>query len=178
MLRRMSVLFAFSLFLTVAAKAQDSTVTAPVADSADVASPEAIIAATYDVISGPAGPRDWDRFLSLFGEGARLIPTGCNPQTKACGARVLTPGEYSKSAGAYFNDNGFFERSVHDVVERYGLIAHVFSTYESRHAADDAEPFVRGINSFQVRYDGKRWYVMSIMWVDEKTSGEIPSKYR
>jgi len=29
----------------------------------------------YDVISGPAGPRNWDRFRSLFVPGARLIPT-------------------------------------------------------------------------------------------------------
>ncbi len=34
-----------------------------------------IIAAVYDVISGPAGPRDWDRFRSLFYSGARLIPS-------------------------------------------------------------------------------------------------------
>ena len=140
----MSILLAALILLpSTAALAQDSTVKAmPQADSADVASPEAIVAAAYDVISGPAGPRDWDRFRSLFGEGARLIPTGCNPETKACGARVLSPDDYVQTAGAYFNDNGFFERGIHNEVERYGLIAHVFSTYESRHAADDAEPFV------------------------------------
>ena len=34
---------------------------------ADVASVDAIVAALYDVISGPAGaPRDWDRMRSLF----------------------------------------------------------------------------------------------------------------
>src|SRR5450432_4263344 len=49
---------------------------APAANPADVASPDAILAATYDVISGPAGQqRDWDRFRSLFYPGARLIPT-------------------------------------------------------------------------------------------------------
>src|SRR5207249_6447509 len=42
----------------------------------DVESIDAIIAATYDVISGPAGKRrDWDRERSLFYPGARLIPT-------------------------------------------------------------------------------------------------------
>jgi len=43
----------------------------PAAKPADVASPDAILAATYDVISGPAGQkRDWDRFRSLFLSGA------------------------------------------------------------------------------------------------------------
>ena len=49
----------------------------PEADPADVESIDAIIAALYDVISGPIGEkRDWDRFRSLFVPDARLIPTG------------------------------------------------------------------------------------------------------
>ena len=40
----------------------------------DVKSPEAIVTACYDVISGPAGDRNWDRFRSLFVPDARLIP--------------------------------------------------------------------------------------------------------
>ena len=49
----------------------------PAAKPADVASPDAILAAAYEVISGPAGQaRDWDRFRSLCLPGARLIPTG------------------------------------------------------------------------------------------------------
>jgi len=46
------------------------------ANPADVSSIEAILAAVYDVISGPAGKqRDWDRMRSLFLPGARLIST-------------------------------------------------------------------------------------------------------
>ena len=48
----------------------------PVANPADVASIDAIMATAYDVISGPAGEeRDWDRERSLFLPRARLIPT-------------------------------------------------------------------------------------------------------
>ena len=46
------------------------------ANLTDVGSIDAIIAAAYDVISGPAGKRrDWDRMRSLLTPGARLIPT-------------------------------------------------------------------------------------------------------
>ncbi len=56
------------------------TPAAPAANPADVASVDSIIAAVYDVISGPAGKkRDWDRMKSLFLPGARLIPTGARP---------------------------------------------------------------------------------------------------
>src|SRR6476619_4934330 len=66
----------------------------PPANPADVATMDSIIAAVYDVISGPAKtPRNWDRFRSLFVPGARLIPTG-RRQTGEVVARVRTPEEY------------------------------------------------------------------------------------
>src|SRR5271169_2238910 len=40
---------------------------------ADVKSRDAIVAALYDSISGPAGERDWERFRSLFIPEAQLI---------------------------------------------------------------------------------------------------------
>ena len=61
-------------------ESQSNETTAPAANPADVSSIDAIIAAVYDVISGPAGKkRDWDRMRSLFMPGARLIPTGPRP---------------------------------------------------------------------------------------------------
>lgn len=83
--------------------------TAPAANPADVSSIDAIIAAVYDVISGPAGKkRDWDRMRSLFVPGARLIPTGTRP-TGESGARMLTVEDYITNAGQYLEKEGFFE---------------------------------------------------------------------
>src|ERR1700747_1308133 len=45
----------------------------PEASPKDVQSLDAIVAAIYDVISGPPGARDWNRFNSLFTADARLI---------------------------------------------------------------------------------------------------------
>ena len=48
----------------------------PAAAPADVASMDAIMAALYDVISGPPGKaRDWNRMRSLFVPGAHMVPT-------------------------------------------------------------------------------------------------------
>src|SRR5438309_10139813 len=100
----------------------------------EVNSVEAILAATYDVISGPAGKkRDWDRFRSLFYPGARLIPTGKRPGDTEVRARVLTPEDYIERGRAGLEKEGFLERGVSNKIDRYGNIAHVFSTYESRH---------------------------------------------
>ena len=144
----------------------------------DVSSIEAILAATYDVISGPAGKkRDWDRFRSLFYPGARLIPTGKRPNESEVRARVLSPDDYVERSALVLEKDGFFERGVSSQTVRYGNIAHVFSTYESRHKADDGTPFARGINSFQLVNDGKRWWVMTILWQAETAENPIPAEY-
>jgi len=150
---------------------------APRADSADVHSVDAILAALYDVISGPAGQkRDWNRFASLFHAGARLVPTGRRPDGTIV-SRVITPQEYAERSGAMLERDGFFEKEIARTTERYGNIVHAFSSYESRHAAADATPFARGINSIQLFNDGTRWYVLTIFWEGETPANPIPAKY-
>ena len=148
------------------------------ADSADVSSLDSIMKAVYSVISGDAGkPRDWDRFNSLFYKDSRLIPAGKNPQTGVISAHTFTPEEYISRAKPFFEKEGFYESEKARQVEIYGNIAHVFSTYESRHAANDPKPFARGINSFQLFNDGKRWWVLTIYWEAETPETPLPKKY-
>jgi hypothetical protein len=148
------------------------------ADPADVSSVDALMKAVYDVISGDAGKaRNWDRFRTLFHSDARLIPTGKNPQTGIVNARVLSPEDYIKRSEPFLVKEGFFEREIARRVEQYGNIVHVFSTYESRHKLDDKTPFARGINSFQLYNDGKRWWVLTIFWQGETPENPIPKEY-
>jgi len=148
------------------------------ADPKDVDSLDSIMKAVYDVISGDAGKvRDWDRFRSLFHKDARLIPSGKNAQTGVIGARVLTPEDYVKNSGPYLEKNGFHEREISRHVDQYGNIAQVFSTYASFHKSDDKDPFMRGINSFQLFNDGKRWWVVTIYWQQESKDNPIPKEF-
>jgi len=161
------------------------TPTAPVAappvkeaNPADVGSLDAIMKAVYDAISGDAGQkRDWDRFRTLFHKDAKLIPTGKNAQTGLVGARFLTPEDYVQRAGPNLEKDGFHERELARKVDQFGNIAQVFSTYHAFRKKDDKEPFLRGINSFQLMNDGKRWWVISIYWQAETPDNPIPAKY-
>ena len=176
------------LFLPAVAPAQQPTqppretprkspVAVPSAAPADVASIDAIVAALYDVISGPAGEkRDWDRFRSLFIPGARLIPTGISPEG-AGWHRMASPDDYALNAAAMLERDGFFEREIGRRLDRFGNIAHVFSAYDSRRTVEDAEPFARGINSIQLWNDGTRWYVVTIFWQPESDATPIPAEY-
>ena len=147
------------------------------ADPKDVSSPKAIIAAVYDVISGPAGQkRNWDRMRTLFVPDARMIPTGKRP-TGEITRRVLTVEDYITNSGPFLEKDGFFEKEIGNKTEQYGNVVHIFSTYESKRAATDEKPFMRGINSFQLWYDGKRWWVITILWQSESKDTPIPEKY-
>ena len=144
--------------------------------AADVASPDATLAALYDVFSGDAGqPRDWDRFRNLFVPFARLVPAA--PRKDGAAPPVLSPEDYVQRAGANFAKAGFFEREVARREERYGTILHAFSTYESRHAREDKEPFARGINSIQLVQHAGRWWVVTVMWDQERPDNALPSQY-
>jgi hypothetical protein len=154
----------------------------PVAKPEDVKSPEAILNAVYSVISGGKGQaRDWDRMRSLFIPDARLIPavaaSAANGGAAHSDAIVLTVDGYIERSRARLMSDGFFEHSVNNVMEQFGNIVEVWSTYESRHSPDDAQPFARGINSFQLLKDGDRYWVVNIFWDAETPAKPIPARY-
>ena len=142
----------------------------------DVDTIEHILAAVYDVISGPAGaPRDWDRFRTLYYPGARLIPTRRDDKG-AITARVLTPEDFVTRGKEIFANQGFFETPIANRVEQWDHMVHVWSTYESRHAKGE-QPFTRGVNSFQLINDGARWWILSTCWENEDPGHPLPDKY-
>lgn len=152
---------------------------APAATSAanpkDVESVDAILAALYGVISGPAGERDWNRFRSLFLPEARMGAVRKKPDGSFI-ASTFTAEGYVERAGSYFKEHAFYESELSRKTEEFGHEAHVFSTYESRNAPGE-KPFARGINSIQLFNDGKRWYVVSIFWDEERQENPLPEKY-
>lgn len=147
---------------------------APAARPADVASPEALVAACYDVISGPAGPRDWSRFRSLFLPSARMTVAGVG-KDGAVHLRVLGIDDYVARAGGAMAKEGFVERGVRNQTLRWGHTATVRSVYESRHAAGDATPFAGGVNTFNLVNDGGRWWVASLQWEASSPSLAVPT---
>jgi len=147
-------------------------------DPRDVESIDAIIAASYDVICGPAGKkRDWNRDRSLFYPGARLIPTAKPGSNDGLAPQILDVEGFIARVEPYFAEHGFFETEIARRTEQFGHIAHVWSTYESRHSADDSKPFMRGINSFQLFYDGNRWWIVNIFWQQESAEDPIREEY-
>jgi hypothetical protein len=133
---------------------------------------EATVLAMYNVISGPAGRHDWDRFKELFAPGARLIDTRIKDGVLT--TTVRTPDEFATASQVYLADHGFFEHPVATRTVRFRDMAHVWSTYESRHASADEQPFARGINSIQLVRSGEQWRILTIQWEEEDAAHPLP----
>ena len=147
----------------------------PAAKPDDVSSMDAILRAIYDVISGPAGTRDWSRFRSLFLPEARFTEVATNPD----GSKTILAwnvDEFVRDAGAIFAKEPFYEKAIVNRPETYGNVTQVFSSYASRRSLT-GKPFERGINSIQLINDGKRWWVLSILWDSERADNPLPAKF-
>ena len=144
-------------------------------DSASVATLDATIKSLYEVISGPAGPRDWPRLRGLCTSNCQFNAVAKNKE----GGSALKLGdveEYIKNATPFFDKNGFYESEISRSVDQFSHIAQVFSTYESRFE-EKGEVFARGINSIQLVWDTKRWWVANVLWNAENQEEPIPKQY-
>jgi hypothetical protein len=135
----------------------------------------ATVLAVYNVISGPAGRRDWRQFEALFAPDARLVISTVKDGAPA--TVVLTTKDYIERTTPRFNDGGWFERPVASRVLRYGNIAHVWSTYEGREASNQEKASIRGINTFQLVRIGSDWKVQSLVWQQEDAAYPIPPQF-
>jgi hypothetical protein len=139
----------------------------------DVSTIEGIVKASYETISGGVGvPRDWGRDRTLFAPESQSVGVRVDPKTGAVAAKSITEQEYADQDDAWMVKNGFTERELKHVIKRFGNVATVLSSYETRTATD--KTVRRGVNIFQLYYDGKRWWILSMVWDDERPDNPIP----
>ena len=109
----------------------------------------------------------WDRFRALFDAHARLVRVAGDQTT------TMTPDEFIAAVDAG-PQRPVSERELARRTDTYAGIAHVFSSYD-RVRSDGTS--VRGINTIQLRNDGCRWWITSLMWADEHADDPMPSRY-
>jgi hypothetical protein len=138
---------------------------------------DATLAALYGVISGPAGqPRDWDRMRALFIPNARIMVILPDPDG-GYGVRNMDVEGYISVSGPLLERDGFFETEIARQTDTFGQLSQVFSTYEGRYRQEDKEPRIRGINSIQLYHDGRRWWILGLVWRAEDATLKLPEQY-
>lgn len=128
----------------------------------------AVIDEMYDMISGPAGPRDWSRQANCFLPEAVQVRTWVDeagrPQKLA-----MTLADYARNTTPYFAAGPFYEVETARRVDRFGNIAHVWSNYEARTSPDESVVERRGINSIQLfNHPDHGWRILHMIWDNER----------
>jgi hypothetical protein len=148
----------------------------------DGSSVDAIIAALYASVShGPESEPNWKRMQSLFLPAGILIPPKRPSETTFTVLDLDGFQDFFTKATVAAKQRGetgaFFETEADRQLDCFGNVCQAFSTYASRRAPSEPQPFARGINSIQLVNDGNRWWIASVAWDTERTDNAIPARY-
>jgi hypothetical protein len=140
----------------------------------DVGTIEGIVTASYETISGGVGvPRQWGRDRTLFDPNSRSVAIHVDAKTGAIKTESMTEQDFSDRSDASLVKDGFTERELKHVIKRFGNVATVLSSYEGSASGKVIE---RGVNIFQLYFDGKRWWILSMVWDEERPNNPIPKE--
>lgn len=111
-------------------------------------------------------PSASSRFRALFAKEATVVGAGDDGQLRG-------PLNVDAYLALRERSGPRLERELSRRTERFGQIAQVFSTYR-RDVLNTQE---RGINSLHLRYDGARWWIVSLLWAPESVEYPLPKRY-
>ncbi|MEQ9401233.1 MAG: DUF4440 domain-containing protein [Longimicrobiales bacterium] len=133
----------------------------------DVSTLDGILAAYYDVVSGPAGSLpDRARDRSLHHPDALVALAGRGDDGRPTLATMTIDGYHDRFGGE--RAAGFFEWETAREVRTHGSITHVWSSYASSDRPDGPVQG-RGVNSIQLHHDGERWWILG--WAFDGSAG-------
>ncbi|MEA3008612.1 MAG: hypothetical protein QOJ91_304 [Sphingomonadales bacterium] len=134
---------------------------------------DGLMTALYSSISGPPGGQDFELSRRLYHPDVRLVRTRLDEAGKPI-AFSFSGDEYEANAKALLAGMPFYEVETARRVVRFGHLAQVFSAYEARSAPEGGALIKRGMNFAHLFNDGERWWLMHLIWDDEREGVEVP----
>jgi hypothetical protein len=134
---------------------------------------EAVIEAFYETISGPAGGRDWERSAQLMHPDARMVRTRLDEEGLPVAFSFSVEG-YREATAPLLATMDFYEKEIAARTIRFGNIAQRFSAYEAYDRPEGGRLIKRGMNMIQLFDDGRRWWIMHVIWDDEREGVTLP----
>jgi len=144
------------------------------ARAGDVETIEGIVTTSYETISGGVGvARQWGRDRTLFDPNSRSVAIHVDTKAGAIKTESMTEQDFADRSDASLVKDEFTERELKHVIKRFGNVATVLSSYEGSASGKVIE---RGVNIFQLYFDGKRWWLLSMVWDEERPGNPIPAE--
>lgn len=152
---------------------------APASIPPDIASPgqfaeiDSLLKTFYGVISGAAGPRNWDLFQHCFMPDAKMGSMRKLPDGQMVLEDIST-ADYRRRCAPLFFQKGFYEEELQRKVNQFGHIAVIASAYQFRFSPG-GQVVQRGINYFTVVKSGGRWWIQNLLWQGEDENNKLRS---
>jgi hypothetical protein len=121
----------------------------------------------YQVISQPAGERDWESVRHFYHPRATMVRTGIGDDGRPF-VLAMSFDEYIENATALLGGVRFSEVEVSQEATVFGNVARVASIYEFEYRDGEDVRRGRGVNFFNFVNEGAGWKIMNIVWDNER----------
>ena len=139
----------------------------------DFSSLDGLFDALYSSISGPPGGQDFELSRRIHHPDARLVRTGVDAAGKPT-LLSFSVDSYEDNVRGILSDMHFYEIETERRTVRFGNVAQAYSAYEARDRPEGGALIKRGLNFAHLYNDGSRWWLMHLIWDDERPGVSIP----
>ena len=164
----LSVFFSLITTMTLAAQVKMSS------DTNAVKSIDGNVKGVLRLVSGENGQtRIWEALRNLFLPTATFTVLNNNdsiPQP----VETVSLDDFIKLMHDEYYEQGYLEYEIGKTIDEYNGIANVFQSFYGKDSENKEE---RGINSYQLVYFEKRWWIVSLLWTGDMNGVKIPKKY-
>jgi len=142
----------------------------------DTSSIDAVVKALYESLSFPEGKSpDLERLRNIFTQEASFTRVNKDNTVDLMKTEMFIRSFQERMEKGLIKS--FHEFETAQTRQVFGQMAHVFSTYRKGINVSDPEKMGRGINSIQLFYQGGRWRICAILWMDERPDCPIPPEF-
>jgi len=142
----------------------------------NVSTLDGIMKAYYDVVTVKKGEKPSYERDSLLHYGNVNVGWAIKSKSGVKSFKYVSLKEFHRLYDGNLAATGFYEKEISRKVEKFGAVYHVWSTYQTRHT--QTGPVVeRGINSIELFYDGKRFWILGWFFDAERKDNPIPPQY-
>jgi hypothetical protein len=143
-------------------------------DLSVVSTIDGVINEGLNIVSGKRGEnRDWEAFRQLFTDNAQ-ISVLVHDSLENAQIHTYSLEQFVRIGMQFYEKDGFIEYEMGRTIEEYNGVATVFQSYYAKELGLEEE----GINTYQLIFDGKRWWISSLLWTSNRNGVEVPSKYK
>jgi hypothetical protein len=143
-------------------------------DTNAVKSIDGIVKEVLRLVSGEKGKvRNWEALRNLFLPTATFTVLNNNDSIQQP-VETVRLDDFIKLLHDEYYEQGYLEYETGRTIDEYNGIANVFQSFYGKDSENKEE---RGINSYQLVYFKKRWWIANLLWTGDTNGVKIPKKY-